>query len=66
MKGLSYAVVTMGATILKKYGVLAKWLSGKFLKIWVGAEIVLFSNAFPRDRRRKKANSRKNALTSHG
>lgn len=36
------AVMSMGATILKLYDVLAKRLLGKFSKIWVGAEILLF------------------------
>jgi NhaP-type Na+/H+ or K+/H+ antiporter len=36
------AVMSMGATILKLYDVLAKRLMGKFSKIWVGAEILLF------------------------
>jgi len=36
------AVMTMGITILKQYVVLAKRLVGKFEKIWVFAEIILF------------------------
>ena len=36
------AVMTMGATILRFYPILAKRLSPKFSKLWVGAEIVLF------------------------
>ncbi len=36
------AVMALGATILKSYEVLAKRLKGKFSKIWVGAEILLF------------------------
>lgn len=36
------AVMAMGATLLKTYEVLAKRLKGKFSKIWVGAEILLF------------------------
>lgn len=36
------AVITLGITILKKYEVLAKRLVGKFNKIWVAAEIMLF------------------------
>lgn len=36
------AVMAMGATILETYEVLAKRLKGKFSKIWVGAEILLF------------------------
>lgn len=35
-------VMTMGIVILKKYVVLAKRLVGKFEKIWVFAEIILF------------------------
>jgi NhaP-type Na+/H+ or K+/H+ antiporter len=35
-------VITMGIVILKKYVVLAKRLVGKFEKIWVFAEIILF------------------------
>ncbi len=41
MSGL-LAVMALGATILKQYGVLAKRLSGKFSKIWVAAELLLF------------------------
>lgn len=36
------AVMAVGAVLLKKYGALAKRLSGKFSKLWVGAEILLF------------------------
>ncbi len=36
------AIMTMGATILKKNDILAKRLSGKFSKLWVGAEVLLF------------------------
>lgn len=36
------AVMALGATILKQYDVLAKRIMGKFSKIWVGAEILLF------------------------
>jgi NhaP-type Na+/H+ or K+/H+ antiporter len=36
------AVMALGGTILKSYEVLAKRLVGKFSKIWVGAEIMLF------------------------
>lgn len=36
------AVMALGGTILKTYEVLAKRLMGKFSKIWVGAEILLF------------------------
>lgn len=36
------AVMALGATLLKRYEVLAKRLKGKFSKIWVGAEILLF------------------------
>lgn len=35
-------VMTLGATILQKYNVLAKRISLKFNKLWVGAEIFLF------------------------
>lgn len=35
-------VVSMSATILKKYGLLAKRLSLKFNKLWVAAEVLLF------------------------
>lgn len=41
MSGL-LAVMSMGATILKKYDILAERLSKKFSKAWVGAEVVLF------------------------
>ena len=41
MSGL-LAVMALGGTILKKYEVLAKRLSNKFSKVWVGAEILLF------------------------
>ncbi|MFZ2538186.1 MAG: cation:proton antiporter, partial [Oscillospiraceae bacterium] len=36
------AVMSMGATILARYDILAKRLSGKFSKLWIGAEILLF------------------------
>jgi len=36
------AVMAMGGTILKKHEALAKRLSGKYSKIWVGAELLLF------------------------
>lgn len=36
------AVMAVGGTILKLYEPLAKRLKGKFSKIWVGAEILLF------------------------
>lgn len=36
------AVMAMGAMILFKYPILAKRLTGKFAKIWVGAELILF------------------------
>lgn len=36
------AVMSMGATILQMYEVLAKRLSNKFSKLWVGAEVLLF------------------------
>lgn len=36
------AVMALGATLLKTYDVLAVRLSGKFSKLWVGAEILLF------------------------
>lgn len=36
------AVMAMGATVLKRYEILAKRLVGKFSKIWVGAEVFLF------------------------
>ncbi|SHE69728.1 cation:proton antiporter [Alkalibacter saccharofermentans] len=41
MSGL-IAVMALGGTILKLYDILAKRLMGKFSKIWVGAEILLF------------------------
>ncbi|GLC80582.1 cation:proton antiporter [Lacrimispora brassicae] len=41
MSGL-LAVMALGGTILKQYEVLAKRLSGKFSKIWVAAELMLF------------------------
>ncbi|SUY46563.1 sodium/hydrogen exchanger [Clostridium putrefaciens] len=41
MSGL-LAVMALGGTILKKYEALAKRLSNKFSKVWVGAEILLF------------------------
>ncbi|MCE5225270.1 MAG: cation:proton antiporter [Porphyromonadaceae bacterium] len=36
------AVMGMSATLLKTYDILAKRLSAKFNKLWVGAEILLF------------------------
>ena len=36
------AVMALGATIFKKYGVLANRLSIKYSKVWVGAELLLF------------------------
>ncbi|MFH5835927.1 cation:proton antiporter [Proteiniclasticum sp. C24MP] len=36
------AVMALGGTILKGYEMLAKRIIGKFSKIWVGAEILLF------------------------
>lgn len=36
------AIMALGASILKNYEHLAKRLKGKFSKIWVGAEILLF------------------------
>ena len=36
------AVMALGGTILKRYEILAKRISGKFSKIWVAAELVLF------------------------
>ncbi len=36
------AVMALGATILKTYGILAKRLSGKYSKVWVAAELLLF------------------------
>lgn len=36
------AVMAMGATILKKYPVLAKRISPKYSKLWVAAEVLLF------------------------
>lgn len=36
------AIMSIGATILKSYGNLAKRLSIKYTKLWVGAEIFLF------------------------
>jgi len=36
------AVMALGGTILKSYEILAKRLMGKFSKIWVGAEMMLF------------------------
>ncbi len=36
------AVMSMGCSILRSYEVLAKRLMGKFSRIWVGAEILLF------------------------
>ena len=41
MSGL-LAVMALGATLLKKYAVLATRITGKFSKIWVGAEMLLF------------------------
>lgn len=36
------AVMTLGGTILERYEILAKRLMGKFSKVWVGSEILLF------------------------
>lgn len=36
------AVMALGGTLLKTYELLAKRISGKFSKIWVAAELVLF------------------------
>lgn len=36
------AIMSVGATLLQGYGELAKRLSSKFSKLWVGAEILLF------------------------
>lgn len=36
------AVLALGSTILKTYDLLARRISGKFSKIWVGAELVIF------------------------
>lgn len=36
------AVICSGLVILKRYEILAKRLAGKFSKLWVGAEILLF------------------------
>lgn len=36
------AVMGMGVTVFSRYGLLAKRISGKFSKLWVAAEIVLF------------------------
>lgn len=36
------AVMALGATLLKQYSTLATRITGKFSKIWVGAEMVLF------------------------
>lgn len=36
------AVMALGGTILKKYEVLAKRISVKYSKVWVGAELLLF------------------------
>lgn len=41
MSGL-LAVMALGGTILKQYGILAERLSVKFSKIWVAAELLLF------------------------
>ena len=41
MSGL-LAVMALGGTILKSYDILAKRIKGKFSKIWVGAELLLF------------------------
>lgn len=36
------AVMSMGMTILNRYEILAKRISGKFSKLWVAAEVILF------------------------
>ena len=41
MSGL-LAVMALGGTLLRQYGVLAKRLSVKFSKVWVAAELMLF------------------------
>lgn len=41
MSGL-LAVMALAGTILKRYDILAKRMSGKFSKIWVAAELLLF------------------------
>ena len=41
MSGL-LSIMTMGATLLKSYPILAKRISPKFSKLWIAAEILLF------------------------
>ena len=41
MSGL-LAIMTMGATLLQSYPLLAKRISPKFSKLWIAAEILLF------------------------
>ncbi len=41
MSGL-LGVMALGGTILEAYGLLARRIIGKFSKIWVGAELLLF------------------------
>jgi solute carrier family 9B (sodium/hydrogen exchanger), member 1/2 len=41
MSGL-LAIMSMGITIKQRYEILAKRLSGKYNKLWVGAEVLLF------------------------
>lgn len=36
------SIMTMGISLLKNYDILAKRLSQKFNKLWIGAEIILF------------------------
>ncbi len=36
------SVMALGATIMKSYEILAKRISGKFSKIWIASELVLF------------------------
>jgi NhaP-type Na+/H+ or K+/H+ antiporter len=36
------AVMAIGGTVLKRYEILARRISGKFGKIWVAAELILF------------------------
>ncbi|MFI3303827.1 MAG: cation:proton antiporter [Rikenellaceae bacterium] len=37
------AIMAMGATVLSRYPILAKRISPKYSKLWVGAEIMLFA-----------------------
>lgn len=36
------AVMSMGVTLFNRYGLLARRISGKFSKLWVAAEVILF------------------------